>query len=462
MQLLILGKNSDDKGSQLEELTKTILEHQGFTNIQLNTQWSGGNEIDVKAERVLEQIGRRDLIIPVICECKAHNNPITLPDWLKFIGKLYIARKKKPNTIGLMLSLSGANSSVMGCIDNDFTDDDNTQLLANESLRLILSEIFNLPTTSMIREIITKESQKNVEEVSLIYYNNKVYWLIVFDDYRFTMYRGDGVYLGSDKVKKILSLIEKETSLKKKAYVDVAELKNYNKLEAKLRALVINDCIKEKSISIEDFFKIAESLGLEIDNVNSFFSSDKVIRYNDSLQNISLNDVNDSFLQDFYKTILFSDYIPIDLLKSQFYQNHIDNNFLKIVEKIQYGFKIDPKYYDEVIFILRYSPSALMYSLIPDSVLHANSYPFIDEGMKRLYQSHFISRLSEAFRRDFTNQALSRFYYESGIVRMKINTNLSFGKGEKNKSLETKRTIFLAPIDGTDQIGVLVAKDEDC
>ena len=33
MQLYILGKNSDDKGSQLEQLTVKILEHQGLEDI---------------------------------------------------------------------------------------------------------------------------------------------------------------------------------------------------------------------------------------------------------------------------------------------------------------------------------------------------------------------------------------------------------------------------------------------
>lgn len=33
MKIYTLGRNNDDKGAQLEELTRQILEHQGFTNI---------------------------------------------------------------------------------------------------------------------------------------------------------------------------------------------------------------------------------------------------------------------------------------------------------------------------------------------------------------------------------------------------------------------------------------------
>ena len=49
MQLYILGKNSDDKGTQLEQLTVKILEHQGLEEITTNIQGAGGNEIDITA-----------------------------------------------------------------------------------------------------------------------------------------------------------------------------------------------------------------------------------------------------------------------------------------------------------------------------------------------------------------------------------------------------------------------------
>ena len=42
MKVYILGKNNDDKGSQLEELTRQLLEYQGFSYIakEHTTFWS--------------------------------------------------------------------------------------------------------------------------------------------------------------------------------------------------------------------------------------------------------------------------------------------------------------------------------------------------------------------------------------------------------------------------------------
>jgi len=461
MRLIILGKNTDDKGTQLEQLTRKMLEHQGLTNIVLNKQVSGGNELDVNAEKVIEQIGNRPITLPVLCECKAHNVPITLPDWLKFVGKLYIERKKKQNTIGIMIALSGANGAVMGSLSDDFDDDSNIQLIANDSLKSILSNIYQLPSSSQLRKIIATDSNKTVEDLDIVYYNKNVYWLISFEDGSFTLYSGKGEYLERGKIKNLLSMVEKETSFKKKDYVDLGELRNRQILEARLRVYLIRDCIKEESVTEEIFKKEAEQVGLEIADINDFLSKDSLLCYDQESKIVILKEIDKSLLADFYKTIFSTDQVPIELLKSQFYREHINDVFLEVIKSIQYGFEVEPAYKEKVLFILRHSPSALLYSLSPDTMFHSSQYPFLDEGMKRLYQTHFLSQITECFKADFTNQGLSRFLFDSGINKMSIKTFLSFGKGDDIETLEIKRNFHLAEIQGTNQVGVLVAKDEE-
>ena len=461
MRFIILGKNSDDKGTQLEQLTQTMLEHQGFTNLIPNKQESGGNEIDVSAEKILQQVGGKPMTIPVICECKAHNNAITLPDWLKFLGKLYIARLKKQNTIGLMISLSGANGSVMGSLEKDFSGDENVQLIAGDTLKSILSEIYELPAPSALRDRLQNEASLIVEDVSPVYYGKKAYWLITFENGGYTLYSGKGEYLDKNKVKKLLPLIEKETSYKRKDYIDINELRNHKLLEARLKVFLLRDCVNNTTVSVEEFRKESEQVGLEISDLKSFFENCTVLKYDEESETISLCGASDSFLIDFYKTIYSSDQVPIELMSSDFYKNHIDDSFLEIIKKTQFGLQLPSDYKEKILFILQYSPSALLYSLTPDPILQSNRLPFMDEGMKRLYQSHFISQLSEAFRADFTNQRLSRFYFNSGINHMTIKTFLSYGDNDSMEVLETNRNFVLAEIQGTNQVGVLVAKNED-
>lgn len=461
MRFIILGKTTDDKGTQLEQLTRKMLEYQGLTNIVLNKQVSGGNELDANAEKVIEQIGSKPITLPVLCECKAHNNPISLPDWLKFLGKLYIERKKRQNTIGLMIALNGANGAVMGSLSDDFSEDDCVQLIANDTLKSILSSLYQLPTPSQLRVLLMKDSNKAVEDVDVVYYNKKAYLLISFEDNSFTLYSGKGEYLDRERVMELLPMIEKETPFKKRDYVDINELRNQQKLEARLRVLLIRDCIETDFVTDVVFKTKVEQVGLDIIDIDGFFAKEPLFNYDKETKIITLREIDEALLSLFYKTIFSSDQVPIELLQSQFYREHISDGFLNVIKSIQFGFEVDPKYKEQVLFILRHSPSALLYSLTPDSVFHSNQYPFMDDGMKRLFQSHFLSQITEGFKNDYTNQRLSRFFFESGINKMSVKTILSFGKGDDLETLEIRRFFHLAEIQGTNQVGVLIAKDEE-
>lgn len=45
--MIILGKNTDDKGKQLEAITHNWLASKGYKNITTNLISTGGHEIDV-------------------------------------------------------------------------------------------------------------------------------------------------------------------------------------------------------------------------------------------------------------------------------------------------------------------------------------------------------------------------------------------------------------------------------
>ena len=88
MRLRILGENNDSRGSQLEALTERILNCLGYENIIKNRISHGGHEIDVEARLPQPSIAESS-VTRLICECKAHNAPIGINDWLKFLGKLF-------------------------------------------------------------------------------------------------------------------------------------------------------------------------------------------------------------------------------------------------------------------------------------------------------------------------------------------------------------------------------------
>src|SRR5688500_15375962 len=86
--MIILGRSRDDKGTELEQLTESILRRRGLRNIHCNQIGEGGSEVDAHAEHPQPGIGHTYLH-PHLCECKAHASPIGMTDWLKFLGKIY-------------------------------------------------------------------------------------------------------------------------------------------------------------------------------------------------------------------------------------------------------------------------------------------------------------------------------------------------------------------------------------
>ena len=56
MKLHILGKNLDDKETQLEQLTTSILKNLGYIDIATNVIGSGGSEVDVVANYKMPSI----------------------------------------------------------------------------------------------------------------------------------------------------------------------------------------------------------------------------------------------------------------------------------------------------------------------------------------------------------------------------------------------------------------------
>jgi len=113
MQLIIFGKNSDDKGSQLEKLTASILKQQGYTSVCTNVVYAGASEVDITAKFNQPFMGT-PIVHDVIGECKSNSKTIALPEWLKFLGKIFSEEVSGKKVQGCFIALSGVNGNVIG------------------------------------------------------------------------------------------------------------------------------------------------------------------------------------------------------------------------------------------------------------------------------------------------------------------------------------------------------------
>ena len=111
--MLILGVTADDKGAPVESLIRKVLQEQGYTKITSNVVGAGGNQLDVTAARESILVTSTQLT-PLMCEAKAYSDPVNMPTWQKFLGKLFIERKKDSTAIGMLVALNGINGNVTG------------------------------------------------------------------------------------------------------------------------------------------------------------------------------------------------------------------------------------------------------------------------------------------------------------------------------------------------------------
>ena len=219
MRLFIVGNTHDDKGTQLEELTAAILKECGYEYIRRNPIEAGGNEIDVKAKRIYELAGIRKEI-PVVCECKAKSDPISITDWLKFVGKVSIDRMINAQTEGVLIALSGAYGSVYDSYEA-LPDKSYLHLIAHEQLIKLVCRHFKLKAAEAIRDYFMNKTSRPIEHMDLLYYEKQVWWVVSFVHEEFTVVNDHFDTVEEKFLEEFLDRLAKYTMFKKVNYVDV-------------------------------------------------------------------------------------------------------------------------------------------------------------------------------------------------------------------------------------------------
>lgn len=455
MKLYILGKTKDDKGTQLEQLTCKILEYQGYVNVATNIQVSGASEIDVTACKT-ERTGIKEISTPVICECKAHEKPIVMTDWLKFIGKLYIARKAEPRTIGLMLALSGANGAVIGSATNDFKGDAGIQLIANDDIITLLTQVFGLLDIAAVRSKLSTIPIPRISDVNLLYYNFNVWWIAECEDGHFTVFHSDLRPASYKEANTILPMLPDVTIYQEKDFFDVWQDMETGMLIKQIQKLLLSDLLingpQKKNIIYERYKDYDNQILTEAIDTCEFFV------YGDNLC-LSLCGFSEANIVDLYRFMLNGE-CPVSFFATKFYQDNINEDLMEKIWQIQGGFKLPSDMLSDSLQLLKLSPSALRYALHYDRVLSGATLMRGNVEMTNLYNSHFMSMLQYAFINDYRNQALSNLYYETfEIHKLQICTLAKiFHKDGSTININVNQNYALAKLEGPDQAVLIVTK----
>lgn len=201
MELKILGKNTKSKGAELEKFCRRFFVKLGFKNATLNFIAAGGNEYDVTAEKLVTLDDGTEVTIPIIAECKAYNKPCEMPHWLKFLGKFHTAFSKNKLAEGYFVALSDVNGNVWGAATPIIEKNSNIHIFAKDDLIEYIRKEYNLSSVDNIRGIGELYSNRVVDTIDLILFDNQIYWLLRFNSKDFTIVKSDNVPLTAKELK---------------------------------------------------------------------------------------------------------------------------------------------------------------------------------------------------------------------------------------------------------------------
>lgn len=206
--LFILGANTDDKGTQLEQLGQDMLASRGYRNLTLNAVGPGGAEYDVTGEREAPGATSAPPLF-VLGECKAWQDPVNMDAWQKFLGKLLAEQVRRGTPIqGIFMALSGVNGNVASSFDELRKNGLEVELIRNTELEEFLGQHYNVIDIKQTVRALSKYTTRKVIGVELCYYGRACYRLVRFDSDRYTLLDASGEFLRGDELEKINKLVD--------------------------------------------------------------------------------------------------------------------------------------------------------------------------------------------------------------------------------------------------------------
>ncbi|MET8090799.1 hypothetical protein [Micromonospora sp. NPDC005220] len=209
--MLVLGVSSDDKGAQLEALVHTELESQGYVEVYSNVIRSGGNELDVTAKRKFSVIGA-DHVTPVVCEAKAYQDPVNLPTWQKFLGKLFIQRCETPAAIGILVALSGVNGNVRGSYESLRKKDGGLFIFDGRNLLDRAREAGAIASEDKVSQAAQEQFRRGVLGVEPAYYGGGYFWIVRWNDEEYSVVNAHGSRLLAQQIENLRTALEGSVS----------------------------------------------------------------------------------------------------------------------------------------------------------------------------------------------------------------------------------------------------------
>jgi Holliday junction resolvase-like predicted endonuclease len=452
MKLYILGKNREGKGTALEELTDAILSQFGYKVVR-NQIGYGGHEIDVVAKFEQQVIGETKEI-PVICECKAHSNPIAIGDWLKFLGKVLIERMNNAQTMGVMIALSGVNGNVQGNYD-ELPDKSYLSLICNDRLLDAVCRHYKLKPAEEIRSFVEHKTLRVIDSIDLVYFEKEIWWLVEFVHGEFTILSNNLSMVGDKYLDEFLDNLQDVSSYAKSGYRDIMR-EEISRIRTDIIArTIVVLLMKNGEIPVDELLERTKQMTNQIDiDRNELIKALEEYPYFDlsSDGKAKLYVFDTDGMINFYLWYLRGQ-IVVDSIIYDFYRNPINDDLLDKIIHLQNDIVLTKEQRENALFMLRLSPNALLYALNPDDLIvrsRTEQTSKIDI-INKFHTDRFLNRLTDCLVADLENGQYCKFYYQDyGISEFHVDKKLTlnFINPEREKIIDYSNNVALMECNG--------------
>ncbi len=415
-RLIILGRTPNDKGRQLEQLTQRLLASKGYRNIITNYRGAGGEEVDIRADLVLPGLG--DEVHRLICECKAHADPSDMTDWQKFLGKVYTERAGSPDSVrGSFIALSGIKGTVAGNYAHVRRHDRSIELITGDDLSELVGAVYEVAAGQQVQLSVQNLSNRHYWTLDRVYYDDRVYLLLLFDDETYTLLDAKANPLSQGRLEVLLPLLG--STVEGRSYADLRQEDEARRRASRVQQAVISQLMLDGGTSISSglLSDSAEYSQSEVEQAVNSLREKGWLLLSEDQTNVSLAflepDVSYALVAEVYEFLLTGEVSP-DVIGCPFYDSYINQGLLAEIQRIQGGFPLPPDDVNEALQLLRWSPIGLAHALRPDPMLvqHRTGDTTPDTDMDRLDRNYFFGMLYSSLARDFRDWALGKYLHE--------------------------------------------------
>jgi hypothetical protein len=427
--LYILGSNTDDKGTQLEQLGQDMLASRGYRNLTLNAVGPGGAEYDVTGEREVGSTSGSTMF--VLGECKAWQDPVNMDAWQKFLGKISAEQMRRGTSVqGILMALSGVNGNVASSYDELRRCGLEVELIRNTELEEFLSQHYSVVDVKQTSRVLGNYTSRKVVAVDLCYYERACYRLVRFEMDCYTLLDASGWMLGGVELDKIKKLVDASPGPGK--YVDLLV-----EAKAQERALLAQKYILACLMRDDGRTSIP---GLAISNPAGGvdFSSDEIQGALGSLTARSWVEVvgDEARLKDIDAEGRWAHFIPMVRfwvpgralgasylagVSSAFYQRHIDGRLIDEVSTIQANLTFPEEDREALLWVFSLSPSALMNALLRQQLITEGRESMRGEEMiDNTDRNLFYDMLSQLLAHDYEQLVLGPHFWERGVAEIEL------------------------------------------